>query len=66
MLAFIFKFNWYKVGLYTTLTVFMSMFGIVGYQAYARKSGNTGLDMAKIQQMRYEANQSFSSVPQSK
>ncbi|EFB40509.1 hypothetical protein pah_c200o067 [Parachlamydia acanthamoebae str. Hall's coccus] len=42
------------------------MFGIVGYQAYARKSGNTGLDMAKIQQMRYEANQSFSSGPQSK
>lgn len=35
-------------------TLFFSMMVFVTFIAYARKSGNTGLDMAKIQKMRAE------------
>lgn len=33
--------------------IFMSLMVIVTITAYARRSGHTGLDMAKIQQLRY-------------
>ena len=38
-----------------TMIIFFGMMGLVIVAAYSRKSGSTGLDMAKVQQMRYEA-----------
>lgn len=35
-----------------TLILFMGMLFFVTFKAYARKSGNTGLDMAKIHLLR--------------
>jgi hypothetical protein len=38
-----------------TLFLFFGMMGFVIVAAYSRQSGSTGLDMAKVQKMRYEA-----------
>lgn len=41
-----------------TMLLFFGMMGLVVVAAYSRQSGSTGLDMAKVQKMRYEKNHS--------
>ena len=45
----------FKLVVLSTLVLFMGMLGFVTFKAYARKSGNTGLDMGKIHLMRIPA-----------
>lgn len=40
---------------YLVLAIFMSLMVYVTYISYDRQSGSTGLDMSKIQQIRYDA-----------
>jgi len=55
-MSFVLQYKWFKVVAYGICTIFIAVMAFVGFKAYTRRSGNTGLDMAKIQQMRYEAN----------
>lgn len=49
------KWDQYHVIHYGVLALFMGIMVYVTFLAYSRHSGFTGLDMVKIQQMRYEA-----------
>lgn len=44
-------------------SVFMLVMVVVCIVAYSRPSGSTGLDMSKIQKMRYEAKNTVGSSP---
>ena len=44
--------NGFKFVVFFTLFVFMGMLALVTATAFIRKSGNIGLDMAKIQLLR--------------
>lgn len=50
-----FKVHWSYHLQYFILTIFLSVMVYVTYIAFNRHSGSTGLDMAKIQQIRYDA-----------
>jgi hypothetical protein len=41
-----------------TMVLFFGMMGLVIVMAYSRQSGSTNLDMARVQQMRYESGRS--------
>lgn len=45
----------FKFIAYGTLLFFMGLLVLVSFTAYTRKSGNTGLDMAKIHLLRAKA-----------
>lgn len=45
------------------LVIFMSIMVIVIATAYSRRSGNTGLDMSKIKQLRHQTAEITSSEP---
>lgn len=49
------KWHWFQFVSYGTLILFFGiMFYVIGI-AYTRRSGTTGLDMATLQKLRYEA-----------
>jgi hypothetical protein len=49
------KIRWFQMVASGVLILFLSIIAFVIMIAYTRRSGSTGLDMAKIQQIRYEA-----------
>jgi hypothetical protein len=48
------KIHWFQFVAYSILSIFMGLMIYVCYIAYTRPSGFTGLDIAKMQQIRYE------------
>lgn len=50
------QYKWFQKSAIAVLMTFMGILIYVVIIAYSRRSGNTGLDMAKIQEMRQEAN----------
>ncbi len=47
--------HWFQFVSYGILALFLGILCYVSIIAYARHSGSTGLDMASIQKMRYDA-----------
>lgn len=54
MIRWIKRFPFFQVFAVTTVAAFMGLMIFVTVVAYTRRSGQTGLDMGKIQKMRYE------------
>lgn len=50
-----FKWDRYYILHFGVLALFMGTLGYVTFRAYSRQSGALGLNMVKIQQIRYEA-----------
>lgn len=50
------KIRWFQKVATGVLILFMGIIGVVIAVAFSRPSGSTGMDMAKVQQIRYEAN----------
>lgn len=46
------RFKWFQKTATAILVIFMSLMVLVIIAAYSRRSGNTGLDMSKMQQIR--------------
>lgn len=51
-MSFLAKSRWFQKSAVAIFCVFFGLMLIVIFTAYSRRSGNTGLDMAKIQQLR--------------
>lgn len=51
-MSFLAKTRWFQKAVVGVFCLFMGMIVIVIVVAYSRRSGNTGLDMAKIQKIR--------------
>ncbi|MBA2368575.1 MAG: hypothetical protein H0V82_06085 [Candidatus Protochlamydia sp.] len=49
------RFYWFHFAWKGVLTLFFSLMLYVTIIAFTRRSGSTGLDMAKMQKIRYEA-----------
>lgn len=58
------RLHWFPVAAYSVLFLFMGIMVYATYIAFSRKSGSTGIDAAKIQQIRYEAAYKDSKVVQ--
>lgn len=56
-MSFLIKSRWFQKSFIAIFVLFMGMFILVVITAYSRRSGNTGLDMAKIQFLRSPASQ---------
>lgn len=52
------KFRWFQIVAILTFSIFMGLLVFVTLSAFGRRSGNTGIDMAQIQQMRAKAESS--------
>jgi hypothetical protein len=48
------RWHWFLFVSYGILFIFLGVMTYVTYVCFSRKSGSTGLDMAKVQQIRYE------------
>ncbi len=48
------KFKWFRAVATGILILYMGMMLLTVILAYSRQSGSTGLDMAKIQQIRFD------------
>lgn len=55
MMSWIKRFPFFQVFAVAIVSAFMALMIFVTIVAYARQSGQTGLDMGKIQKMRYES-----------
>jgi len=49
------KISWIQLSAGFVFLLFAGLMVIVTAVAYSKRSGNTGLDMSKVQQLRYEA-----------
>jgi len=49
------RFKWFQTTATTILFLFSALMLLVTIMAYMRRSGSTGMDMAQIQQIRFEA-----------
>ena len=61
------RFKLFQKAVVAVTALFFGLMGLVIIAAYTRHSGSTGLDMAKIQKMRYDsqiANRLPESVPE--
>lgn len=52
--AIMIKFKWFRAVATGILILYMGMMLLTVILAYSRQSGSTGLDMAKIQQIRFD------------
>lgn len=59
------RWHWFQFIAHGILALFMGIMLYVVYIAFNRHSGSTGLDMASIQKMRYEAIPGPSPIPPS-
>jgi hypothetical protein len=46
--------RWFQFGVIFIFAIFMGLMLIVTVVAFSRPSGNPGIDMARVQQMRYQ------------
>lgn len=49
------QWHWFQFVAYGILTLFLGIMALVTIQAYQRHSGSTGIDVSKIQQVRYKS-----------
>jgi hypothetical protein len=47
------KSRWFQKSATAVMIIFFGIMAVVTVAAYTRRSGHTGLDMAKIQKLRY-------------